>query len=119
MDLYSLPEWNFVGGEYQKRVWTLYDSDGKIQDLATAEVFLAIDHFVNPSGTPFLRKSVAVEPDEEGRNCNVVFVLEAEDTKNLAGTYFYQITIRQGSKAVIPLRGMMHIAANIDKEALA
>lgn len=117
-DLYSLPEWNFVGGEYQRRSWTLYHPDGRLQDLATTTVSLAIDSYVDPEESPVVRKTTEVTTNEDGQCCYVMFELSPEDTRDLEGTYVYQLTFRQDARTMIPYRGMMHIARNIDKEAL-
>lgn len=119
MDLYSLPEWNFVGGEYQRRQWTLYRQDGQVQDVSSTTVSLAVDDYANPAGTPILKKTTQVSTNEDGLHCNVLFELLPEDTKDLAGTYMYQLTLKQSDRTTIPFRGIMHIAQNIDKEALA
>lgn len=114
-EIYSLPDWDFVGGEYQKRSWTLYRPNGKLQDLAATTVSLSISEYINPSETPILRTTTDVVEDSDGRCCVVTFDLQPEWTIDMNGTYIYQLTFKQNGRTMIPFRGMMHITQNIDK----
>lgn len=114
-NLYSLPEWNFIGGSTQTRTWTLYLPNGDVQDVLKGTASLAIDSYVNPTGSPLISKVVNIEEDANGNCCLITFTLDPQDTVNMAGSYFYTLTIKQGNYIAIPHRGMMHITANIDK----
>lgn len=115
-DLYSLPEWNFIGGSTQTRTWTLYLPSGGVQNITFGTACLAVDDYVNPTGSPLISKVVNVEEDEDGNRCLLTFTLDPQDTVNMAGSYFYTLTIKQGERIAIPFRGMMHIAANSNKD---
>lgn len=114
-DLYSLPEWNFIGGSTQTRTWTLCLPSGGVQDVLSGTASLAIDNYINPTGSPLISKVVNVEEDADGNRCLVTFTLDPQDTVDMAGSYFYTLTIKQGGRIAIPYRGMMHIVANINK----
>nr|DAH36752.1 MAG TPA: hypothetical protein [Caudoviricetes sp.] len=114
-NLYSLPEWNFIGGSTQTRTWTLYLPNGGVQDVSNGKASLAIDSYINPTGSPLISKVVDVKEDEEGNFCLITFTLDPQDTVDMEGVYFYTLTIKQDGYTAIPYRGMMHIAANINK----
>ena len=113
---YSLPEWNFVGGETQKRTFTLYETGADERynlEGATAEI-VVVD-FVNHRSAPSLRKEVVIQMDSEENYCEAVVVLSPGDTLNLFGKFIYQITIKDSVGNVAALKGVMRISENINK----
>ena len=112
----KLPEWKFVGGETQKRTFTLHELNrDRTYDIPGAYVELAVVDFVNPKSDAKLRKSIEVKSDSNGRYCEAVVNLDPADTVNLSGKYIYQITIKDLLGNVVALRGIMHISENINK----
>ncbi len=115
-NMYTLPEWNFVGGETQRRSFTLMKQNGSIYDLPSSTASLSIVDFVNPGMDPIVTKQVPVEDNKDGKFCEVIFGLSPADTVDLSGKYIYQVTIKDASgNTSIPRRGYMHIIENIDK----
>lgn len=113
---YSLPEWDFVGGETQKRTLTLQKENGRKYDLPGASAHLAVVDFVNSNSTPKISKDLSITSDGSGSYCEIIITLSPSDTVNLSGKHIYQITIKDASGNVsIPQKGIMHIANNIDK----
>lgn len=113
---YTLPEWDFVGGETQKRMITLRKEGGDQYDLPGATAHFAIADFVNPGSTPLLAKDIQITEDADGRYCVVTIFLLPSETVDLFGKHVYQITVKDASGNVtIPQKGIMHIAYNIDR----
>ena len=114
--LTTMPEWNFVGGETQKRTFTLYKPSGIAYDIPNGTASLAIVDFVNRTSSPSLTKQSSVTADANGKSCKVAFTLDPSDTVSLFGKYLYQVTIKDGNgNASIPYHGIMVIARNIDQ----
>lgn len=117
---FSLPEWDFVGGETQKRTFTLRRPSGQYYDIPNGIANLAVVEFVNRDMSPVLTQETPVSIGANGKACNVAFALSPSDTKDLDGKYIYQITISDGNGNVaIPSQGIMVIAKNIHKAAIA
>ena len=114
--LYALPEWDFVGGSSQDRIFTLMRESGLEYDLPGATASLAVVEFVNPKGVPLLTKQVPVALNQSGTCCDVAFSMSPADTIQMAGKYIYQITVKDiNGNTSIPQRGYMYITENIDK----
>lgn len=114
--LTTMPEWNFVGGETQKRTFTIYKPSGIAYDIPNGTASLAIVDFVNRDSEPILLKQSSVTVDDNGKSCKVAFTLDSSDTVSLFGKYLYQVTIKDGNgNASIPYHGIMVIARNIDQ----
>lgn len=114
--LTTMPEWNFVGGETQKRTFTIYKPSGIAYDIPNGTASLAIVDFVNRDSDPVLSKQSSVTVDSDGKSCKVAFTLDPSDTVSLFGKYLYQVTIKDGNgNASIPYHGIMVIARNIDQ----
>ena len=108
--LTTMPEWDFVGGETQKRTFTIYKPSGIAYDIPNGTASLAIVDFVNRDSYPLLEK----------QSCKVAFSLSPSDTLSLFGKYIYQVTIKDGNgNASIPYQGIMVIARNIDRPFLS
>ena len=111
-----MPEWNFVGGETQKRTFTIYKPSGIAYDIPNGTASLAIVDFVNRDSEPILSKQSSVTVDDNGKSCKVAFTLDPSDTVSLFGKYLYQVTIKDGNgNASIPYHGSMVISRNIDR----
>ena len=114
--LTTMPEWDFVGGETQKRTFTIYKPSGIAYDIPNGTASLAIVDFVNRDSDPVLSKQSSVTVDSDGKSCKVAFTLDPSDTVSLFGKYLYQVTIKDGNgNASIPYHGIMVIARNIDQ----
>lgn len=115
-EIYTLPEWDFVGGETQRRGFTLLRSTGAEYDLPSAQAELAVVDFMNPSSAACIVQQVPVQLNRDGVSCEVSFTLSPADTVDLAGKYMYQITVRDvNGNTSIPRRGKMYIIENLDK----
>ena len=113
---YSLPEWNFVGGETQKRTFTLYEAeDDERYNLQGATAEVVIVDFVNCRTAPKLRKEVSIQMDANENYCEAVVMLSPTDTIDLFGKFIYQITIKDVVGNVAALKGTMRISENINK----
>jgi len=113
---YSLPEWNLVGGETQKRTFTLYHTEGgPTYDIPGATAEVAVVDFVNQNSQLKLCKEVSITVDKNGRYCEVLIDLQPSDTLNLHGKYIYQLTIKDVLGNVAAPKGIMYITENIDK----
>ena len=118
--LTTMPEWNFVGGETQKRTFTIYKPSGIAYDIPNRTASLAIVDFVNRDSDPVLSKQSSMAVDGDGKSCKVAFTLDPSDTVSLFGKYLYQVTIKDGNgNASIPYHGIMVIARNIDRPFLS
>ena len=113
---YVLPEWRFVGGETQKRIFTIYKTDGStVHNLPNASIELAVVDFIHPKANAILPKRFDIQSDDTGSYCNVVVVLDSSDTVNLSGKYIYQISIKDSTRDISISKGIMYISENIDK----
>lgn len=113
----ALPDWNFVGGETQKRTFTVHKESGILYDIPNGSARLAVVDFVNRSSSPVLKKEVSITSDASGKSCNASFVLDPSDTLAMSGKYLYQITISDGNgNTSIPSHGIMIVDKNIDPE---
>ena len=118
--LTTMPEWDFVGGETQKRTFTIYKPSGIAYDIPNGTASLSIVDFVNRDSYPLLEKQSSVAADANGKSCKVAFSLSPSDTLSLSGKYIYQVTIKDGNgNASIPYQGIMVIARNIDQPFLS
>lgn len=112
----KLPEWKFIGGATQRRIFTLYRLNTDTPyDIPGASAELAVVDFVNPKSETKLLKNIDVKSDSTGCYCEAVINLDSADTVNLSGKYIYQITIKDLFGNVVVLRGIMYISENIDK----
>lgn len=113
---YTLPDWDFVGGETQNRVLTLQKEGGQKYDLPGATAHLAIVDFVNCHSAPVLAKELQITQDGDGLYCVVTIPLSPSETVNLSGKHIYQITVKDvNGNTSIPQKGIMHISYNIDR----
>lgn len=113
---YTLPEWSFVAGGINKKELILYETKGVPYDLPNGIVRLSLIPFVNRGGEPHLKKMFDILDDDNGANCKVELVLNAEETVNLKGKYIYQVMIRDAEGNIAPpQQGTMIIYPNIDK----
>lgn len=116
-EIYTLPEWSFVGGESQHRIFVMELENGGMHDLPDATAHMAVVDFVNRRSGTVIEKDVEITEDEDsGFYCDLHVRLTPSDTLNLSGKYIYQISIkdREGNLS-IPQKGIMYIADNIDK----
>ena len=113
---YTLPEWKFIGGETQTRIFTLYKMGGSVAyDIPSASVELSIVDFVHPKSAPTSLGVTEIQRDDNGVFCNVYVKLSPIDTVNLSGKFIYQLSIKDESGNVSILKGIMYISENIDK----
>lgn len=113
---YVLPEWRFVGGETQTRIFTLYRMGGSVAyDIPNASIELSIVDFVHPKSTPTKLGVSEIQSDDDGVFCNVSVKLSPRDTVNLSGKFIYQLSIKDGLGNVSISKGIMYISENIDK----
>ena len=114
---FTLPEWEMVGGESQKRVFTLYNSKKQECDISGGSANFAVVDFANLSGTPYISKPVEITQSESGNYSVLSIELSPNETVNLFGKLVYQISIKDGSGNVaIPRHGIMYIIRNINKD---
>ena len=113
--LFSLPDWDFVGGSTQKRIFTMTNESGVTYAYPGSSASISIIEYVN-RGAPVLTKAATVGADASGKYCDVTAALTPSETLNLCGKYIYQLSIKDANgNYSIPMYGLMHIADNIDK----
>lgn len=109
----QLPDWDFVGGSTQERTFQFTDLNGIEYDLDEGVAYFAVRRYVN-DGTIVITKQISVEKSQDGHYCSVIVSLTPGDTIDLAGTFTYQILIKDDEGNVaIPYHGRMHILSNI------
>mgnify|MGYP002768883581 CR=1 FL=1 len=114
MQIFALPDWDFVGGSTQKRVFTLTKEDGSRLDIQGATATLSVVEYVN-RGQSVLAKKVTVTADADGKYCEAIVSLQPSDTKALSGKYLYQLSAKDtGGNVSIPMHGTMWIAENLE-----
>lgn len=114
---FSLPEWEMVGGESQKRLFTLCDSTGLEYDVAGGSANFAIVDYVNRFGEPYLTKPINIIQSDTGVFSVLEVTLSPSETINLSGKYIYQLSISDSSGNIaIPKHGIIYILNNIDKK---
>lgn len=120
MDLTQmLPDWDFVGGSTQSRTFQLAKSSTEDYDIANGTAYCTICDSVN-GGASVLTVQTAVVAAANGKLCSVTVNLPSADTKDLNGSYLYQITVQDSSgNTAIPFHGRMHIMKNMAPELLA
>lgn len=112
---FTLPEWDFVGGETQKRSFDLQKSNGKFYDIPNGTARLTVVEFTNSDTAPVLQKETPVTANADGKACVVTFSLAASDTLTMAGKYIYQVTVKDGNGNAKHSQGRMIVTRNIDK----
>lgn len=113
--LFSLPDWDFVGGSTQKRIFTMTSTSGVVYDYPGSSASISIIEYVN-RGTPVLTKTATVGKDANGKYCEVTVALSPSETLNMCGKYIYQLSIKDAAgNYSIPMYGAMHVADNINK----
>ena len=107
-----LPDWEFVGGETQKRTFTIMRENGQEYDIQSGTAQLVITDYVN-RGDPVLTKQTGLSVSADGNYCDISIALSAADTLHMAGRYIYQLTIHDGNgNTSIPRHGNMWIYRN-------
>ena len=113
---FTLPEWNFVGGETQTRIFKLYEpNEIYVMNLQGSSSEVSVTDFVNPEGNASFIKPAVISEDESGKACYVTVSFTPNDTISMNGKYIYQITIRDIKGNVAAPRGVMRISQNIDQ----
>lgn len=116
---YSLPDWDFIGGETQSRTFALYESDGMhVYDIPGAVGEMAVVDFVNQDTQTMFVKTATISNDDDGNTCFVTVSMDSSDTVSMSGKYIYQLTIKDVKENIIALRGIMRIYRNIDRNFL-
>jgi hypothetical protein len=115
IELYTLPEIQFVGGSSQTYYFNLATSSGVPYDALGCTVDFSIVHYSNKSSIPVLSKEATIMTDLEDISSIVSIELNPSDTSDLCGKYIYQITIKDiDGNADIPNQGIMYITRNIN-----
>lgn len=117
--IYTLPEFDFVGGASLDLIFHTYVEREKLKPfgLLGCTANFALINFVNRTGEPVLSKSMDIRINGEGTAYNVLHVeLLPNETLDLHGKYIYQITIRDiDGKSDDPKQGVINIHGNINK----
>ncbi len=114
---FTLPEWEMVGGESQKRLFTLYNSRKQECDLQGGSANFAVINYSNRYGQPYISKIVPIEQSETGQYSVINIELSPDETVDLSGKFIYQITVKDGSGNVaIPKHGIIYIIKNINTD---
>lgn len=127
--LYVLPTLEFIGGETHTYIWNLwhlgpnerpnmdtpYNASGQ---TVTFSLINFSDQYGNVN-EPIISKRCELRQNEDGVSCIAVTYLAAEETKELAGKYIYQLTVTNSAgEAEIPGKGIMFINWNIDNKLI-
>lgn len=104
---YTLPPWEFVGGETKEQQITLRHENGTPYELGAATVTMTIGDFVNRDATPASTTDQAIIEDNQGTSCILRLSLTENDTKDLHGKYLYVVTIEDADGNKAKLRGVM------------
>lgn len=91
---FNLPEINFVAGDAQKLIFNSYFiSDREPFDLEGCSATLSISHYMDLSGRSLLNKEMDISTGADGVANLLVAVLDTNDTKDMFGSYIYQISV--------------------------
>ena len=119
INIYTLPEINFVGGETQNIRFCLRDGEGNAFDATGVSADFSICNYSNKVGTPLLSYTPELVEDEGGVDSILSVTIPKEDTATFAGKFIYQITIIDiYGDATIPNQGIMNITRNIHQDYL-
>lgn len=114
LNIYTLPEISFVGGESQTFLFNLLTIAKNSFDAQGCEIGLAIIQYSNKNGMPVLTKAVDIFEGDSGVMSIAKADLLPEDTIGLYGRYVYQLTIKDSyNNTEIPGQGIMHVTRNI------
>ena len=113
----SLPEYHMIAGESKQFTIPIYDSYDRQIDATGMTARFAICGYINPNMEPFVTKPCTVMPWSGGLAVLYV-VLKPEDTVDLTGKFFYQITAKDTAGDCGIMRGHLYIHPNGDKDAI-
>lgn len=122
MEVFTLPNIQFVGGSTQDLLYKVYAHKTKYPfDLNGCTAEFSIVNYLNRYSDPLVRRSMTIikgDNDDFGDVVNNMLKVKLlpGDTKNLHGKFIYQITIKGSDGTVeIPNQGLAIITNNIDK----
>lgn len=112
---FTLPEWEMVGGESQRRIFELYNSKGQECNLDGGSASISIIDFVNRGGDPYLTKPVELTASSTGNYSIATVTLDPSETLSFSGKYIYQLSFKDMFGNIgIPRHGILQVIKNID-----
>ena len=118
-EVYTLPEWDFVGGATQKRRFALFHAQNRSCDLPQGKCNFAVTPYLNATAQPYISKDFNISISDDGLTNIVIVTLTPQETVNMEGRYEYQLTIKDSKGNVsIPHKGIMQVYRNINQSAI-
>ena len=114
-----MPTITFVGGSTEDLYFHIFDEDDDIPlDAETYSAAFSVVNYINKNGEPIITKTMDLASGGDEGVRNILHVkLVGTDTVDLAGTYVYQISIKdEGDNYDIPRQGILFIITNIHKD---
>ena len=112
---FVLKELSIIGGDYQEILFHVTDNDnGSSMDIANFELNFSLIEYKNRYGTPLISRNCPISPDD---STAFLMVFYPDDTKDYAGKYIYQITVKAPNNKQKSFQGVITIEKNIDPNA--
>lgn len=111
---FRLDEITIVGGDYQELLFRVRNGEaGDLMELDDIQMIFSLIDYKNRYGTPIISRECEVSASDSKA---FQVVLNAEDTKNLADKYIYQVTVKSPNNKQKSFQGVMTIDKNIDPD---
>ena len=114
-NIFSLEELHIVGGDYKEFPIHIYDNDrAQMMDVSDLELNFSMLHYSNRYGKPLITKDLTVSTDD---STAFLLILMPEDTRDLAGQYIYQISVKAPNDKQESFQGILLIEKNLNPDA--
>lgn len=112
---FTLKELGIIGGDYQEILFHINNDDnGNSMDIANLELNFSLIEYKNRYGTPLISRNCPISSDD---STAFLMVFYPDDTKDYAGKYIYQITVKAPNNKQKSFQGVITIEKNIDPNA--
>lgn len=114
----DLPAYHMTAGSTKSFYIPIFNPSGKRIDATGMTARFSISDYVNYNCTPFVTKNCSVVTQQSDPVAALFVELDAADTIDLYGKFIYQVTAKSADGDIGPMRGILTISPNYDKEAV-
>lgn len=115
--IFQLDEINIIGGDYKEFPIKIHDNDrGGLMDVTDLKLNFSLVDYGKRYESPIITKDCEVSSDDEKA---FILVLHPDDTKNLAGKYVYQLSVKAPNEKEESFQGILNVNKNINPDAFA
>lgn len=114
----ELPQCHMTAGATKEFYIPVFNPSGKQIDVSGMTARLSISDYVNQNCKPLVVKECEVSTQDDILLAVFRVRLDSQDTVNLYGKFIYQVTAKSADGDIGPMRGILTISPNYDKEAV-